>query len=405
MKRGILILIILVLCVFLFEDFIFNFTGRAIDGCQPDWQPLESDCDSETNKYLLTYQDSNDCETEEGKPENKLLPCLGNLKYTDENSVEILTITKEDRTPSAKFAIPGGVNIPNLIKADTITRQSKQSSFGFVIIKDMPYPKIVYVDKISPSSEKVCVKDAQVDSINDFSLNCNGESEFLLNCPSVYSYYSCEIKDNLFEIHGLENSAVKEIVSGQEINITNGQPSCIPNWVCSDWSACADGIQIRNCIDTNFCGVQDGKPQEEMSCENETNTGCNPYWVCSDFGKCENGMRTRECNDVSSCGTDQGKPIEQETCKETTNSTIIYYLIIFILFILISLDLIFIYLRFKKMNSEEENNLFKFPQKTKPDETANKPQNTNIAINRPSHSGPYPQQTNNQPRKTDSFNR
>jgi hypothetical protein len=45
-----------------------------------------------------------------------------------------------------------------------------------------------------------------------------------------------------------------------------GACSCSPNWVCSDWSACASGQQTRTCTDSNSCGTTAGKPAVTHGC-------------------------------------------------------------------------------------------------------------------------------------------
>lgn len=42
--------------------------------------------------------------------------------------------------------------------------------------------------------------------------------------------------------------------------------SCDERWSCEDWSNCSDGVQIRDCIDSNSCGTTNDKPTETQSC-------------------------------------------------------------------------------------------------------------------------------------------
>lgn len=41
---------------------------------------------------------------------------------------------------------------------------------------------------------------------------------------------------------------------------------CVTEWQCSDWSACINNIQTRDCIDNNNCGVDDDKPITLRDC-------------------------------------------------------------------------------------------------------------------------------------------
>ena len=40
---------------------------------------------------------------------------------------------------------------------------------------------------------------------------------------------------------------------------------CMEEWVCTDWSPCFDGKQIRTCNDLNSCGTEIKKPAETQN--------------------------------------------------------------------------------------------------------------------------------------------
>lgn len=42
---------------------------------------------------------------------------------------------------------------------------------------------------------------------------------------------------------------------------------CEPNWECSGWSLCTEGVQTRNCVDTNNCDYEYNKPVEIIDCK------------------------------------------------------------------------------------------------------------------------------------------
>jgi hypothetical protein len=44
---------------------------------------------------------------------------------------------------------------------------------------------------------------------------------------------------------------------------------CVEKWVCTDWSACVDGLQTRTCTDENSCGTEEDKPLETQPCVEE----------------------------------------------------------------------------------------------------------------------------------------
>ncbi len=49
---------------------------------------------------------------------------------------------------------------------------------------------------------------------------------------------------------------------------------CTPNWNCTSWSSCSNGVQSRTCSDTNNCGTTSSKPATSQTCitTNTTNT-------------------------------------------------------------------------------------------------------------------------------------
>ncbi len=65
----------------------------------------------------------------------------------------------------------------------------------------------------------------------------------------------------------LSNALTILVGSGQG----NATPSedCTPVWDCTEWNACADGLQTRSCTDINLCATDAGKPIEQEPCTDE----------------------------------------------------------------------------------------------------------------------------------------
>ncbi len=42
--------------------------------------------------------------------------------------------------------------------------------------------------------------------------------------------------------------------------------NCVENWVCTDFAPCVNELRTRTCTDVNYCGTQENKPQESISC-------------------------------------------------------------------------------------------------------------------------------------------
>lgn len=41
---------------------------------------------------------------------------------------------------------------------------------------------------------------------------------------------------------------------------------CVPDWRCSEWTACTENVRHRVCVDRNDCGIEDDMPSQRESC-------------------------------------------------------------------------------------------------------------------------------------------
>jgi len=56
-------------------------------------------------------------------------------------------------------------------------------------------------------------------------------------------------------------------VGGGLVQQLISQLFCNPTWQCTEWGVCQpDSLQRRTCTDTNYCGIDTGKPDEEQAC-------------------------------------------------------------------------------------------------------------------------------------------
>jgi hypothetical protein len=46
-----------------------------------------------------------------------------------------------------------------------------------------------------------------------------------------------------------------------------------------------------------------------------TQQGCQERWVCSDWSACQNGIQTRTCSDENNCGTNNKEPFTSQPCS------------------------------------------------------------------------------------------
>jgi len=92
---------------------------------------------------------------------------------------------------------------------------------------------------------------------------------------------------------------------------------CLPNWTCSNWGACVNGIQHRSCQDLNNCGLNLDRPPEVRSCTPGCDVACN---ICQQISlaTCSCQAQTPCCGNhtceitetVWSCPVDCGLPPE-----------------------------------------------------------------------------------------------
>ncbi|MBU0467283.1 MAG: hypothetical protein KJ718_00610 [Nanoarchaeota archaeon] len=105
----------------------------------------------------------------------------------------------------------------------------------------------------------------------------------------------------------------------------NAAADCFPQYECTSWSACEDGLQSRTCEDKK-CGRRE--IVERSFCDKP---GCKPKLECDKWGPCIytektdsfikgkvsfGGYRNRVCEDANSCVE---RFIQEGTCKESYN--------------------------------------------------------------------------------------
>jgi len=90
-------------------------------------------------------------------------------------------------------------------------QQNENSSKGSLIINGLTLnsTKTFYLDNLS-SHHGLCIKDADVDGIDDISNSCNGTFEKFVTCPGSAGNYNCSMNGTRFKITGLNHSAVQQ---------------------------------------------------------------------------------------------------------------------------------------------------------------------------------------------------
>lgn len=155
--------------------------------------------------------------------------------------------------------------------------------------------------------EPVCQPTTEIcDGIDN---NCDGIVDNSEICQPQPPALPAEDVCNTTHLNLCQNEADCTTVSGYWHNGgCNSEPeasACVPNWQCTDWQllpetrTCGQTFtQTRTCVDSNNCGIDEGKPVEAQSasgvkCEASNSTGicqsggCN--FTCSEgFSNCDN---------------------------------------------------------------------------------------------------------------------
>ncbi len=147
-----------------------------------------------------------------------------------------------------------------------LRRQNNSEGFGYVIVNGLDnLNKSAYVDKLANQSNSVCIKNRDIQDIDEFSNRCTSNSEEVVLCNGIGDEeYVCTDFGSYYLVSGLSDSAVKEFF--YQGYTGNGSSNCIPSWSCGEWEECAGGQQIRICEDVNSCGSSSGKPSEVKEC-------------------------------------------------------------------------------------------------------------------------------------------
>ncbi len=195
----------------------------SCDFCSPNWTAI-------TTGETIWYNDSNNCYTATNLSEdNNSRPTNITINITSNNKTEFLNNNLE-LLMEINFNITNNLNISRQFH---IIQQNSSSNFSFTIIKNLTFEqdngwtKTVYLNN-TLNSGLICIKDIEIDSIDNFSVNCDGDGEYLVNtCPKIIDNYSCEISGGKYKILGLRHSGVKEqeLFCGDSI-CTSSTESC-----------------------------------------------------------------------------------------------------------------------------------------------------------------------------------
>src|SRR3989338_8813933 len=360
------------------DEFIYintSFEIPPIENCEPLWQIYNITCDSD-EKIIETLIDNNGCNLFT-KDEKSDIDCdynknniIGSLSEISSNNIDKeVKINNSLLNNSNAYNLTQSVEIldenktlvqfywnfsssPLNLRNITIKKQPSSSEKGYIIINGIHTNKIIYVDKLTSSSNSICIKNSEINSINEISSNCNKTDEILLPCSGTNSSFLCLLINSTFVISGLTNSAAEEFI--ESVN-------CEPFLRCSAWSECINRIQNRTCNDLNSCQAS---RVETQNCTIFELPLCIESWNCTDWQpeKCpKNEIQTKTCIDKNNCGTTNIKPITSQSCiykKENKTWIFIVIITLIILISIITIAILIYYFKNKNQKEKEDDSFY-----------------------------------------------
>ena len=331
-------------------------TTPQVQNCTQNWTQMMINYTGQ-DRRVKYYIDANNCSNATGIPQNiteyidvDKNNIIGNTTYlkpgTDVyinstllnlsqvyNTTQIVEIKESNIT---KIKLNYDFSTPLNLYQINFTKQNSTDNYGYLIVEGLSVSKTIYVDKLNSTNNKVCLKNAHVDSISDISAGCNSSSEYLLTCPGNNSGFTCNITNGLFEISGLTSSAAEEFLSASASN-------CTSNWNCTLWTTCANNQQTRTCVDLNSCNNTQ-QPATTQLC-----ASCSPNWQCGNWTTClKNSSQTRTCSDTNNCNPSSSQKTENQTCEyKSISTTQIIIATILILILMVAGIVIYMYMNNK----------------------------------------------------------
>jgi len=102
------------------------------------------------------------------------------------------------------------------LKNITIKKQEANTTTGSIVIEGIDLTsqgktKTVYVDNIDPTTNAVCIKDAEIASVSEISSGCDGADEYLITCDgTTQDGYTCTDEGTQYKVTGMSHSVIRE---------------------------------------------------------------------------------------------------------------------------------------------------------------------------------------------------
>ena len=181
---------------------------------------------------------------------------------------------------------------------------ASNSTLGGIVISGVNLPssdftKTAYMEKVDAGINGICIKDEEIEWIDNITASCNSVNEFKVECDgSSQNGYICTYNSssNLYAITGLKHSGAKQLAytkpSSGDGSSNNGGGGgggssggggggglgafyvCNMDWDCTEWSLCENGWETRECsfvkvpqhTQSEICASIDNAPQSAKKC-------------------------------------------------------------------------------------------------------------------------------------------
>ncbi len=260
---------------------------------------------------------------------------------------------------NATASTPGSYNIAVI----TINGTSSSSSNINVEVNDTTSPSINFTSPTPANNSTLsqsyipinvtATDNVAIDTIIIYLYNSTDLLNSTTNLTSPYFVNFTNLPDGTYYINATVNdpSGNTDSTTTRKI-ILSATTLCTPDWHCTNWSECMDGIQIRSCVDFNTCSIPNEEYPENQSCD------CILDWSCTEWQpkKCpENETQIRTCEDLNNCETNEGKPSETKSCTYESKANLLFIFIVVIIIITIIIGVTIIIIRLKNKNSGKTN--------------------------------------------------
>lgn len=216
------------------------------------------------------------------------------------------------------FFIIGMLLALPLISAMTLTTDKSVYSLGETITIsgncNSPSTPIAFQLQIGDPANTVWIEETNADSTKQFSITHKAQNK---GTNSLYAACQGESSTKVTFCVGTDAECGTAPVPPAPPAPGGGSSSgggdgsyCNPKIQCEDyWSYCNATLkQSRLCVDLNNCKLS---YKEEKNC-----TLCEVSWVCSLWSECQNGKQLRTCVDSHYCQTNYLKPSLEKSCAQ-----------------------------------------------------------------------------------------